>query len=125
MSPSEAHLALSALIHELIRMGEAGWPTDSILYRISTEGHVSRAGRPGHKILARDMSRAARKVQAPFNALDLPEKIIVITKHRPIPKEYEKWGEKEMADYLNEPSKSSFASKYRKIVRKVAKGVDR
>jgi len=123
--PSEAHLALAKLIDELIRLGEAGWPPESILYRISTEGHVARAGRPGHKILARDIHKDARKVQAAFNALDLADKIIVITKHRPIPEGYEKWGEKEMAHYLNEPSKSIFASKYRKIVRKVAKKVDK
>ena len=113
------HLALSALITEIIRSGEAGWPTESILYRVMTEGHVARADKPGHKILSKDLSRDARWVKPAFESLPLTDKIVVITKHRPKPDGYDQWRDKEMADYIGEPSKGAFVSKYHRILKKL------
>lgn len=116
---SEVHIAFAKLIDELIRIGDGGWSPTSILYRVMTEGHVHNVGRPGHKILAPELHELARWIQPAFNALPLGDKIIVITKHRPKPEGYEKWGNREMARYLNETSEGAFKAKYNKILKKV------
>lgn len=121
ISTRHVHLALARLIDELIRMGDMGWPKSSILYRVMTEGHVNRVGRPGHKILAPEMHDHSRWVQPAFNALSVGDKIIVITKHRPKPTGYDTWTDKDMAHYLNEHSEGAFKAKYNKILKKMLK----
>ena len=115
----QVHLALGGLIDEALRTGEAGWPAVSILYRVATEGHVVRSSKPGHKILCDELSRTARWIQPHFNALSLPERVIVITKHRPPPEGYKRWIDADRAHYLGEANGPAFSAKYQRILNKI------
>ena len=86
----------------------SGWAPINILHRISTEGNVVRSGRPGSKVLCREMSIDQLKTQRAYNSLPLDLKIIVCAKYMPVPlkkdgePEYKKWGDREKAHYLTE-----------------------
>jgi hypothetical protein len=121
---SSIHLLLGSLFEYYLRAEDSGFPPQSILYRIATEGFASRPQRAGHNILCADMTSDLRRVQAGYNALDYELKIIVAMKHSPPPlKEDGKlahkcWGDREKAQNLDIPA-SIFKSKYRKSLRKI------
>ena len=99
----------------------------SILHRISTEGVVVSGGRPGHKILCKEMTPDQTRAQRAFNKLTLAEKIVVVAKHYPKSPErkdgkslYKKWGDKEKAHYLY-LSVWDFNRKYKDILKKAQK----
>jgi hypothetical protein len=118
------HLLLSSLFHWHMAMVMDGLPPINILHRIMTEGSVTRSGQPGSTILCPDMHPDLRRVQKAFNGLDLAQKIIVVTKHMPVPlkedgtPQYKKWGDREKSQYLQEPM-TTFKSKYRGCLRSV------
>ena len=124
MNENSVHLLMCALFHWHMSMEMDGLPPINILHRVMTEGAVTRSGHAGSTILCPDMSPQLRRAQAGFNSLELAQKIIVVTKHMPVPlkdcgkPQYKKWGDREKAQYLNEPM-SVFKVKYRKICRQL------
>jgi len=118
------HLMFSSLSHWHLTAEMGGCAPISILHRIPTEGVVVSSGRPGHKILCKEMTPDQRKAQMAFNKLDLKEKIIVVAKHYPrSPVDssanpvYSAWTDKEKAHYLHE-SMWDFNRKYKDILKK-------
>ena len=99
---------LSDLFNWHLTSETSGWAPINILHRISTEGNVVRSGRPGSKILCREMTTDQLRTQKAYNSLSLPLKIIVCAKYMPVPlkedgtPQYKKWGDREKADYLTE-----------------------
>ena len=121
------HLLFASLCNWHITAEVGGWPPMSILHRISTEGVVVSSGRPGHKILCKEMTPDQTKAQMVFNKLSLGEKIIIVAKHYPeSPKNfddtllYKKWTDREKADYLG-LSMAVFSNKYKDILKKSSK----
>ena len=121
------HLMFASLFHWHLTAETGGWAPISILHRIASEGVVVRSGRPGHSILCQEMTGDQRKAQRAYNQLELPEQIIVVTKHypaSPIGKGakflYKTWTDKEKAHYLHE-SVHDFNRKYKDILIKAQK----
>ena len=77
------HWLLMHLVNYMFSAHDSGFPSISILHRVSTEGHVERPNRPGHKILCKEMTREQRLVQPAFNSLEDGEKNVVIVKYMP------------------------------------------
>jgi len=123
---TSTHLGLCKLFNDLLMFEESGFPPISILYRIFNEGHVGRTGRPGHKILCREMSPDQRRLWTAFRNLGLEYQIVVIVKHMPVPMKkdgepkYKLWDDKQKAAYLNEFI-STFRNKYKKALKRIEK----
>jgi hypothetical protein len=126
MKESEIHALLCNLFAWHLKSEETGYDSLNILARVSQGG---RMGVPGHKILCKEMHPDTRRVQKAFNGLEFDEKAIVVTKHMPPPmnknKTPKRWGEKEMAEYLqirgdDIPAKI-FRERYRVILRKLGR----
>ena len=119
-------MLLAGLFHWHLAMELEGLPPINILHRVMTEGQVGKSGRPGSRILCPDMHPDIRKAQKAFNGLSLDKKIIVITKHMPVPlkengePEFKKWGDREKAQYLQTPMQT-FKVKYKSCCREVAR----
>ena len=124
MNENSVHLLMCALFHWHLAMDMGGLPPINILHRVATEGNVTRTGRAGSTILCPDMAPPLRRAQHAFNGLELAQKIIVVTKHMPVPlkdcgkPQYKKWGDREKAQYLQEPM-TAFKSKYRGALRNI------
>ena len=123
---NSAHMLLAGLFHWHLAMELEGLPPINILHRVMTEGNVTRSGKAGSTILCPDMHPDIRRTQRAFNSLSLDNKIIVVTKHMPVPlredgtPQYKKWTDREKAQYLCEPMQS-FKVKYKSCCREVAR----
>ena len=116
MNKASVHLMLADLFNWHLTSETSGWSPINILHRMS-EGTTSSSGRPGHKVLCREMSIDQRQIQKAFNSLKLPLKIIVCAKHVSVPlkedetPQYKNWGDREKSHYLSE-SIRVFQNKY-------------
>jgi len=78
---SEVHLALNCVVNYLYGAGDEGWPQISVLGRVSEEGPTVSSGRPGHKILCKEMDRGVAWAMPAYKALDKPEQQVVNVKY--------------------------------------------
>ena len=122
---------LSDLFNWHLTAETSGWPPINILHRMS-EGTTSSSGRPGHRVLCREMSTDQLRTQRAYNSLPLDLQIIICAKLCPVPlKEdgeplYPKWRDIEKAHYLTETTRV-FGYKYNKalnLIKKNMRGVD-
>ena len=128
MNKASIHLMLADLFNWHLTSNTTGWAPINILHRVSTEGNVARSGRPGHRVLCREMSPDQRRTQMAYNSLPLDLQIVVCAKHVEIPLNedntpmYAKWGDIEKAHYLTE-SVGVFKNQYKRAIRHVQKSL--
>jgi hypothetical protein len=126
VNKASVHLMLADLFNWHLTSETSGWPPINILHRVSTEGNVTSSGRPGHKVLCREMNPDQRRIQKAYNSLSTELKIVVCAKHMGVPlKEdktpiYNKWGDYEKAHYLTE-SIGVFKNQYKRAIRGLQK----
>ena len=129
MNKDSVHLMLTDLFNWHLTSETSGWAPINILHRISTEGNVVRSGRPGSKILCREMSTDQLRTQKAYNSLNTGLKIVVCAKHMAVPlkedgmPQYKKWGDIEKAHYLTE-SVGVFKGEYKKALRLMQKSMN-
>jgi hypothetical protein len=116
----DIHWTLCRLIAYQFSAKDFGWSDTSILYRVSTEGHVGRSGRPGHKILAPDMPRDLRKAQLAFNGLNQEEQKVITVKYMPYDIDGRRALDIQRARFVG-LAPNDFKNKYHNAVRKMKK----
>ncbi len=128
MNKASVHLMLADLFNWHLTSETSGWPPINILHRMM-EGTSASSGRPGHRVLCREMNSDQLKTQKAFNSLSLDLQIIVCAKHARCPKkedgtpQYPKWRDIEKAHYLTETTRV-FGYKYNKALVMVKKNIE-